>query len=234
MNKNIKSKPKNNRKNKPRKNNNNESSGFLRPFPASRLLNLMVKTDGPLQAAAPFLVVESRLMSLAGQGFLGGTGTLTTSITGLIDASAYALGRALNFKFEASIVSAEGVQIDAITLILSDTQPSTVITSYALAQSATINYLHTKTRKLGIVSGNPVFQMNNLKTSPRQIVKDNIIADDRDFVCTLFPAAANAAQELWAAFILTSTTAATNLTTGVDITVTIQTRYKAFSRLPGT
>jgi len=221
------------RKKQNRKKQTNNIVGFERPFPSSKILNLVNTSDGAMQAtAASFAVIESRLMSLAQQGFAGGTGVFVTTNTGLIDASAYALGRALKFKFEASVVSIEGANIDAMTLIVSDTQPSTTITTYALAKAASINYLHTPIRKVAVASGNTAFQLSTSVT-PRGIINDPSVDNDRDFVCTLNPAAAVSTQELWAAFIVTGVSAATLLTLGLDLSVTITTQYKAYSRLPG-
>lgn len=215
------------------KNRSNQMVGLLRPFPPSKQLRCVALTDGIAQAAASFVVIESRLMSLAQLGFAGGTGPFTTAITGLLDASAYALARARSFYIKISVVGAEAANIDSICCIFSDTQPSTVITSYPLARAAAVSYLHTPMKRLAVALGNPAYDIPDIKVSAVQILSDPSISDDRDFVCTLNPVAAVSPQELWAAIIVTSTGPLTNLVQGVQMSVTNTVDYEAFSRLPG-
>lgn len=216
------------------KNTTTLSRGLERPFPTKRRLKCVAITDGAAQAAAAsFAVIESRLMSLASLGFSGGTGTFTTSITGLLDSSAYALGRARKFNIKTSVVSAEATQIDSICLIFADTQPSTVITTYTLARAAAVSYLHTPIKRLPIVSGNSAYNMQVVDITAMQVLGDSSIIDDRDFICTLNPAPANSPQEIWAAFIVTSSTGLVNLVTGLSMTIELTVDYEAFSRLPG-
>jgi hypothetical protein len=184
-------------------------------------------------AAADFVIYEARLMSLSNQGFSGGTAAApTVSTVGLADASAYALGRAHGFKFVIDGYTFEGINPLNLNLIFSDTQPSTVITTRALAQAASASYIHTPVTTVGTANGIGKFRFPHVGITTKQIVPDLEVSSDRDFVCGLNPAA-NANQELWVAVILTSYMPATFVTLGCMINIEMTTRYKAFSRLPG-
>jgi len=218
-----------------KKNGKGGITGLHKPLASFRNITVVTSTDGQIAgAAASFVVYECRLMSVGNQGFSGGTAAApTVSTVGLADGTAYALGRAEHFDLEISGVSFEGANIDALNIIFSDTQPSTVITTYALAKAASTSYLHTSVIKAGVATGNAIFKFPKIRVRPDQIVPDLETLSDRDFVATLNPLA-NSNQEIWCAVILTSQLPATFLTLGVSVNCILTTKVKAFSRLPGT
>lgn len=212
----------------------NQNLALERPFKPSVQLELVSRTNGIIQAAAAdFVVYESRLMSLAQQGFSGGTAAApVVSNVGLADATAYALGRAKSFRISVNGSVYEGTNANDINMIFSDTQPSTVITTRALAQAASASYLHTKVQVLGVLTGQSRFRIPTVQTSAKQIVPDLEVSSDRDFICGLNPTAVST-QELWVAIIVTSQAAGLAIALGLQIDIEIITRFKAFSRLPG-
>ncbi len=57
---------------------------------------------------------------------------------------------------------------------------------------------------------------------------------DRDFVTVVNPAHTAPNQEWWCALICTSVGSGTNLTNGMDVSITLTQYVEAFSRLIGT
>jgi len=225
-----------NRRNRPKRKNPRKPKRTVleRPFAPSRELVTVCRTQAVIQAAAAdFVVFESRLMSIGGQGFTGSSSAnVTTTVVGLADATPYALGRARHFDIEVNGYSYEGTNVTAVNLVFSDTQPSTTITTRALAIAASIGYLHTPIVEVGVQTGMGKFRIPKVSRTARQVVMDGEVVDDRDFVCGLNPLA-NSNQEVWVALIVTSQAAGIFVTLGLNATIEITTRYKAFSRLPG-
>lgn len=207
--------------------------GLERPYPPKKMIKIVTTSDGPAQAAAPFLVLDFRLMDFTNSILVGGTGAFVSATTGLADMSAYALGRTILARIKVSGSSYEGVQVDSINIVFSDTQVSTTVATFAQAKAAALSGLHTPIRKIPTVTGNPAFILPPIKVAPLKIVGDEMVLADRDFVTTVNPVAAAPNQEIWGAIIVTSTNAATNLVLGLDLSYTITTTVEAFSRLPG-
>jgi hypothetical protein len=223
------------RRRRPNRNPERPSSGIERPFPARKSITVITTSDGSLQAAAAsFVVAETRLADPTAAGLSGGSGAFTTASVGISDMTAYALARVKSAMIEVSGSSLESGAVLAINLIFSDTQPSTVITTYALAKAAQIGYLHTPVRKIGINSGNSNFRFAPITVSARRVIGDVIPTTDRDFVTQVNPSHSAPVQEWWAALLVTSVSGATDITNGLDISFTLTQRVEAFSRLIGT
>jgi len=147
--------------------------------------------------------------------------------------AAYALSRVKRITVELVGTSLEAGAVQSVNVIFSDTQPSTVITSYALARAAQISYLHTPVRKIGVNVGNSTFKIIPITTTPAKIIGDKMPNTDRDFVTQINPSHSAPVQEVWTAVVLTSANSSTNITNGLDITFTITAQVEAFSRLVG-
>lgn len=208
--------------------------GLERPYPSKKMIKVVTTSDGTAQAAAAsFCVLDFRLMDFTNSILAGGTGAFINATTGLTDMSAYALGRSVLSRVKVSGSSYEGVNIDSINIVFSDTQVSTTVATFAQAKAAALSGLHTPIRKIPTTTGNPAFSLPMIKVSPLKILGDEMVLADRDFVTTVNPVAAAPNQEVWGAIIVTATNAATNLVLGLDISFMITTTVEAFSRLPG-
>lgn len=205
------------------------------PFPDKRMIKVVTTSDGSIQAAAAgFAVIEFRLADPTNAGVSGGTGAFTTATAGIADMSAYALARVRSAKIEYSGASLETGALVSTNMIFSDTQPSTVITTYALAKAAMIGYRHTPIIKVAVSTGNSAFEYPPVTVTARQIIGDVMPTTDRDFVTTVNPAHVAPSQEWWGAVIVTAVSSGTNLTNGLDVNITITQTVEAFSRLVGT
>jgi len=208
--------------------------GIERPFPPSRTIKVITTTDGSIQDTAnPFVIVESRLADPTAAGFSGGSGAFVIARTGILDMAAYALARVRRVTVEFSGSSLEPNAIINVNMIFSDTQPSTIITSFALAKSGAINFLHTPLRKIAVVSGNSAFRMTPVSITARQVIGDIMPITDRDFVTAVNPIHSAPVQEWWVGVIVTAVNGALNVINGLDVNLTITQEVEAFSRLIG-
>jgi hypothetical protein len=199
------------------------------------MIRVVTTTDGSCQAAAAgFAVIEFRLADPTNAGASGGTGGFTVASTGIADMAAYALARVRSAKIEVSGASLETGALVSVNLIFSDTQPSTVITTYALAKAASISYMHTPLIKVAVSTGNSAFKFLPVVVNARSVVGDLMPVTDRDFVTVVNPAHTAPNQEWWGALVITSVSSGTNLTNGLDVNITVTQEVEAFSRLPGT
>jgi len=206
-----------------------------RPFPAKRMIKVVTTSDGSVQAAAAgFVVIEARLADPTNAGFSGGTGAFSVNSTGIADMTAYALARVQSIVLECTGTNLDTGAVVAFNFIFSDVQPSTVITTYALAKAAQTSYLHTPIRKLAIASGNSSFKIPPVRVTPRQVIGDIMPTTDRDFVTVVNPSHTAPSQEWWVALVCTSVASGTNLTNGMDVNITLTQDVEAFSRLVGT
>jgi len=223
-----------NRRKRKIKNNDNMRFGLERPFPSKKNIKVITTSDGSAQAvAAGFVVIECRMADPTNAGFGGGTGAFTVATAGILDMSAYALARVKSSTIEVSGSSNETAAIVAANLIFSDTQPSTVITTYALAKAAQVGYMHTPIRKIAVLTGNSAFRFPPITVSARNVIGDLMPTTDRDFVTQVNPSHSAPVQEWWCALIATSVSAATNLTNGLELSMTNTQDLEAFSRLVG-
>jgi len=240
---NNKGRIKRNRRRNPNQGNGNHRSaevGSSLPLvPVSRYLkkstltgNLVVKTVGQLvDVANNFVVAEARLLAPSNPAMSGGTGIFTTVLTGLLDFSPYALGRVNYITTKVMLNTFEATNNLHAVCFFSDTQPTTVITTYALALSASTNYLQSVQTIMGVAAGDSKSGTMTLRSSTKRILRDNMISDDRDFVATLNPIPSPPNQEVWLGIVLFNTTAL-NIASGVSVDVETVLRLKAFSRLP--
>jgi hypothetical protein len=206
-----------------------------RAYPYKKMIKIITTSDGPVQAAlASFAVINFRLMDFTNSILAGGTGAFLSATTGLADMTAYALGRTVLCKIKITGSSYEGVNIDSINVVFSDTQVSTTVATFAQAKAAAISGLHTPIKKIPTTTGNPAFSLPKIKIAPYTVLGDTMVLTDRDFVTTVNPVAVAPNQEIWGAIIVTATNAATNLVLGLDVSFTIISTVEAFSRLPGT
>jgi len=216
-------------------NNENPDRGLERPFPVKRVIKVITTSDGSAQAvAAGFAVIEARMADPTNSGFGGGTGAFVVATTGISDMASYALARVLTATVEVSGANLDTGAVIACSLMFSDTQPSTVITTFALAKAAQVGYLHMPVKKVAVSTGNAAFRFPPITVTARQVIGDVMPTTDRDFVTVVNPAHSAPVQEWWAALVVTSPSAVTNLTNGLDVSLTVTSRVEAFSRLVGT
>lgn len=228
-------KNKNERRPKRRLRNEKLKRGLERPYPVRKMIRVVTTSDGSAQAAAAgYAVIEARCADPVNAGFGGGTGTFTVATTGILDMAAYALARVRSVTVEVSGSSNETGAIVAACMIFADTQPSTVITSFALAKAAQISYLHTPIKKIAVLSGNSAFRISPITIRARRVIGDVIPATDRDFVTLVNPSHTAPSQQWWCAYIVTSIASGTNLTNGLELSLTMTQKVEAFSRLIGT
>jgi len=222
-----------------KRNNNNEnpSRGLERPFPNRKMIKVITTSDGSAQnTAAGYAVIECDLADPTNAGFASGVGTgaFTVATSGISDMASYALARVKSVTIEVSGTSNDTSAVIACDLIFSDTRPSTGITSFALAKSAQINFLHTPIRKIAIAAGNSAFRFRPITVSARQVIGDIMPTTDRDFVTVVNPSHTAPNQTWWCALIVTSIATGTNLTNGLEVSLTVTQKVEAFSRLIGT
>lgn len=178
-----------------------------------------------------FIVVESRLNDLSNFTTTGGTGGFQDSTTGLGDLTPYALGRTYGSSTTATIVNLEPAIPVGARFIYSDSQPSSLGSTYLAVLAETLNYLHSEEVSVGVASGMSKSEPMQVISSHRKIVEDAEIMDDKDFVSVLRPVAAPPAQLVWQALLLYTLTGA-NFTVGVAVDIETVTTAKGFSRLP--
>jgi len=185
-----------------------------------------------MDAANPFLIAEMRLMDPTTPALTGGAGPVTSVSTGLADFSAFALCRVKHIAVRLKMNSYEGTQNLHAVCFFSDTQPSTVITTYLLSITAATNYLMSKEVDMGVASGQSKSGPIAISASTKQILRDNMVLNDRDFVCTINPAHIAPNQQLWFGLVLYNAITTTNIVNGVSITLEASLRVHGFSRLP--
>ncbi len=199
------------------------------------MIKVVTTSDGSIQAAAAgFAVVEFRLADPTNAGCSGGTGSFTTATAGIADMAAYALARVKSARIELTGSSLETGAVISYNIIFADTQPSTVITTYALAKAASVGYYHTPINKVAVISGNSKFTIPPFVVKPEDVIGDIMPTTDRDFVTVVNPSHTAPSQEWWGAILVMSVGSGTNLTNGMDVSLTITQTVEAFSRLVGT
>jgi len=217
------------------RNNERPSGGLEYPYPTSKPITVINTTDGSAQAAAAgYCLLECPLSDPTLAVFAGGTGAFSTAITGISDMAAYSLARVKSTTIEVSGCSLETTTILTIVVVFSDVRLSTIpINTYLLAKACQIGYLHTKPRKIAVSTGNSAFNLQAITLTPKKVVGDKMVYNDRDFITTVNPAHVAPNQEHWCTIIVTSPSGTIFITNGLDLSITVTQKVHAFSRLPG-
>ncbi len=194
---------------------------------------ILLEASGQIvNAAASFVVVETPLNGPSILGLSGGTGAYTNVVSGLADFTPYALGRVLRVSAKVNLNSFETVNDLSAVIFFSDTQPSTVITTYATAMSASTNYILSRSVLMGNANGMSRGGPMYLSATCRRILRDGMISFDRDFVAILNPVPAPPNQELWMGIIVLHALAAGTIAMGCSVRAEISLELHGFSRLP--
>jgi hypothetical protein len=193
---------------------------------------VMTKSTGILVTTLTnFVIAEQEINNLTNFDLTGGTGTMSNSTSGLLDFAPYALGRVETVSLRSIFTNLEPAIPVGVTIFLSDTQPSTVITTHATAILASTNYLASRSYILGALSGQGRSPPLILNSSMKKIVQDGEVKFDRDFISTINPTPVAPNQVIWMG-VVTYTLDSTNFTVGCAIENQTTIRVKGFSRLP--
>jgi len=169
--------------------------------------------------AASFVVRDYRMNSVWQPVVGGATGTLSAYNS---SAFRYAIYRALRYALKIQVTCNESFGVSC-GVVFSDTQPSTVITTYALALKSLMSSNTGLRGTLGYSTGPGKFVSKLVKTYIADVVGDplNYYASD-NYVATLGTpliavpvAGTNPAQTVWASFVVVSDGPGQNLTNGV-------------------
>ncbi len=203
------------------------SAGLSGPYPQSDSVNCRFFNRITVSGAANFLVVDFRINSVWQPQVGGVTGT----VSGYAGSAArYASYRVEWFKMSIRVVCAEAANAVSFAMVLNDTQPSTVITTYQQALTAFGSSASYFRNTVGQISGQPVYRSPQLSISPGSVVGNPLMYfSDRDFAS---PTGSNPNQAAWASFVALSDATGVNLTSGVILDVDIEYRTIFFGPLP--
>jgi len=197
------------------------------PFPPSELINLSY--DEPtlvLQGAVSYVVREFRLNSAYDFDPLLGGGTMSGYASAI---ARYALYHVEHTWIKYTAVSNESSTGTPITfgLIYRDTQPSTTITSYALAQSALGQAPSSGYNMVGTSLGNSVYRSPTYSINPGDIIgKPLTYQAEQGYDGS---ATTNPVQVIWCAIIVLAPTAVINLTNGLIVSLNVRLRTRFYS-----
>jgi hypothetical protein len=189
------------------------------PFPPSMEKNLQFSWEGVLQGASPFLIKEFELNSAFSPDLVG-------TPSGFAEMAAiYNFYKVISAKFYYRVYGNETGLPVRFCCILRDTQPSTIITTYALANDAAEVAPSTKIDIVGQTNGMNIFESQEFKIDCGSLVGQRLeylASDSYRGLVTAQPA-----QIVWLAFLLMSISSATNLTNGaiVQIFLTLRTNF---------
>lgn len=191
------------------------------PFPYSETIRIRTYFRYVMQGAAPYLVLDFKLNDVYNPIPASGSLGLSAGYAG--SASRYTAYHVQGIQVKISLSCNENFSVTG-GLVFSDTQESTVITSYALAERAFVSTGCAHRAQLATQTGQGRSVFPTFKIAPSSILGNPMVYySDTNFVSSY---GSSPAQVVWGAVILISDTILTNLTNGafVDIDLTQITR----------
>jgi len=195
------------------------------PFPPFEVVNLSY--DEPtlvLNAASSFIVREFRLNSAYDFDPLLGGGTMSGYNAMVARYSTYHVE---GTKIKYTVVSNEPALPVTFGIIYRDTQPSTTITSYALAQSALAQAPTSGYQMVGQTTGMSVYRSPTYRLSPSDVIGKPLTYNSEQGYDG--QAGSNPLQLIWCAIIVLGITSATNLTNGIILSLNAKLRTRFYS-----
>jgi len=189
------------------------------PFPQDQLVNMHYFSKKVVQGAVSFITIDLRINSIWQPEVGGPTGVLS-GYNG--SAFRYASYRVENFKLCIRVVSNEPNIGMSFAVIFNDTQPSTTISTYQQALTASVSSASLIRGSVGETTGMSRFVSPTVSIPPSSVVGNPLMYySDRDFSGSLGTplvaapvAGTNPNQAVWGTFILLAESSATNLTNG--------------------
>jgi hypothetical protein len=213
------------------------SFGQRGPFPQTAKVNHRYFERFQVAGAVSFVVVDFRINSIWQPRSGGPTGTTAGYIS---TAFRYGNYRVEDLKLRIQVNSNEpGIPL-SFGVVMSDVQPSTAISTYAMAETVLAGSAVYFKGTVGETSGMSRYVSPLVTVSPAHILGNPLeYFADRDFTGTYgTPVIAvpipgtNPNQAIWASFILLSDNAVTPLTNGAFLDWDAELMTRAFSLLP--
>jgi hypothetical protein len=197
----------------PRNLNNNS------PFPPSMTRKIMLHNHIQMAGAAPFLISEYKLngafLPIAGQ-----------TPSGFNEMSAvYLLNKVITTRVRYSVANNEPAIPVTVGLIYRDVQPSTVITTFALALNALEVSPSSGSMLIGETTGMAIYKSPNYHVRPGDVLGNFLeYMGDHDYSGS---STANPVGLIWVAVVIISDLVGTNLTNGafLDFYLEMTTRF---------
>jgi len=197
------------------------------PFPQQMVRKLKFDFTGFLQGASPFILKEFSLNSAFSPD---GSASKPSGFNEL--AAIYNFYRVINCKIYYRVANNEPAIPVQFGVIMRDTQPSTVITTFALAYNALEIAPSTGLNLVGQTTGMAVYRSQEYEIDLGSVVGNRLEYLTDTSYRGLISTAPN--QLIWATFVLLGATAATNLTNGalVEISIEMTTMFYSNNVLP--
>ncbi len=192
------------------------------PFPTDMIVRLKYYSRFIISGASPFLVTPEIRLNSAFQPLVGGP---TGTVAGFAGASGiYDSYRVESVAVRCGYVNNENFSVSAC-MIVRDTQPSTSITSFVLAEQVYGSGPSIHKAILGYNTGNGTYNGQYVKFGLGKTVGNQLMyLADRDFASAVTTVPN---QVVWGSMLVLSDNAAQNLTNGIfcDVEIEMVTRF---------
>jgi len=196
-------------------------------WPSEMMLNLVSTLTFNPAGAVPFSVIDFRLNSIW-QPFVGGA---TGTASGYAGASnIYSNYHVERVTISFTVAANETANSCSFGFVLNDTQPSTLINTYAKAFTALGSRMCFLRSTIGDTAGTSLFRSRSKAINAGDIVGNPLAYfGGLDFSGSM---GANPNQAVWGSFVLMSESASLNITAGVITTIRICQRTRLYGVLP--
>lgn len=191
------------------------------PVPPFRKVKLIFKSTSVIQGAAPFVVSEIRINGAFSPDTVG-------TPSGFNEwATMYTLYQVMHVRLKFSVAANEPAVPVNFAFIFRDIQPSTIINTFAKATNAVEVAPTTGPKIVGETTGMSIYNSPWYDIDPAAIIGNAFSY----YGNAAYGAAvtANPTALVWAAFILTSFQAATNLTNGAFLSLYVELSTRFYS-----
>lgn len=207
------------------------------PFSQDEIVRFHHFSKVLMAGATSFIIHEFRVNSVW-QPEIGGPTGILSGYNG--SAFRYASYRVENIKHKIRVVSNEPNIGMSFGVIFNDTQPSTLISTYQQALTATVGTAAYHRGSVGETTGTSRYVSPTISIHPANIVGNPLMYySDRDFSGSLGTpliavpiAGTNPNQAVWGAFILLAETSTTPLTNGVFLDWDSELNTRVYGPLP--
>jgi hypothetical protein len=191
------------------------------PFPTFQQRRLNFLFQGAINAAAPFVVKEFRINGAFSPDTVGKPSGFNEM------AAIYSLYLVTGFKIRYVVAGNEPAIPVNFGLVFRDIQPSTVITTYALAQNSLEVAPTTGSNMVGETTGQSIWRSRWIKVKPAAIVGQAFSY----YGTPAYGAAvtANPTALIWCALVATSFAAGTNIANGIIVSMNMQLSTRFYS-----
>jgi len=176
-------------------------------FPSTMKRKLLFHSNNLLQGAVPFIVSDFRLNGAFSPDGAG-------SCTGFSQLAAiYSFYKVITCKFRYNVAANENALPVFFGVVCRDIQPSTTITTYAIAKDSLELAPTTGIQLVGETSGQGIYRSRWYKINPASVLGNAI--EYYAQVSYSNATSNNPTNLIWASFVLYSSLVGTNLTNGV-------------------